>query len=176
MKITHTFLLFCNVVLFTFPAFAQDDPEFPKGFIMHAKLHNGAISNFHRGADLYVGGMQVVPQWGIVPQKLRAGLIAGAFYVNKQLDGQFGPTLSYKLKTFSADPFGSAANLHFSADHLWGTNKQKLVGGGIHLDLLNKLLLGITVHKDYEYHTWWLQTAIGFRISKIKKSKEPFNE
>jgi hypothetical protein len=176
MKITTTYLLICCALLSAKTSRAQDDPEFPKGFVMHAKLHNGAVTNFHRGVDMYIGGFQLVPQWGIIPQKLRMGLIAGAFYNNQKFDGQFGPTISYKLKTFNADPFGSAANLHITADHIWGTNEQKLAGAGIHLDLLNKLVLGVTVHKDYEYKTWWLQTAVGLRISKIKKSKEIFNE
>jgi len=99
----------------------------------------------------------------------------GGFYAAKKIDAQFGPTLSYKLKTFNANPFGSAANLHVSVDHIWGTDKQKLIGGGLHIDLLNKLVLGITAHKDYENKTWWLQTGIGIRISKIKKTPEPFN-
>ena len=155
---------------------AQNDPEFPRGFVMHAKLHNGLITNFHQGVDLYTGGLQVIPQFGVIPQKLRAGFIVGGFYANKRLDAQFGPTISVKLKTFNAGPFGSAANLHLTADHLWGTDKQKLAGGGIHVDLLNKLVLGLTAHRDYEHNTWWLQTALGIRISKVKKTKEPFNE
>ena len=154
---------------------AQDDPEFPKGFVMHAKLHNGLITNFHQGVDLYTGGLQVIPQFGLIPRKLRAGIIAGGFYANKRMDAQFGPTVSFKLKTFNAGPFGSAANLHLTADHIWGTNKQKLAGGGIHVDLLNKLVLGLTAHKDYEYNAWWIQTAIGIRINKVNKTREPFN-
>ncbi|MFT3981082.1 MAG: hypothetical protein QM687_11470 [Ferruginibacter sp.] len=157
-------------------SFSQNDPEFTQGFIMHVKLHNGAVTNFHRGADLYAAGFQVIPQLGVIENKLRIGAIAGAFYAAKQFDGQFGPTVSYKLKTFNAGAFGSAANLHLTADHIWGTDRQKLVGGGLHVDLLNKLVLGVTVHKDYEYHTWWLQTAVGLRISKVKKTPQPFNE
>ena len=155
---------------------AQSDPEFPAGFVMHAKLHNGMITNFHRGTGLYTGGLQVISLVGILPQKLRAGLIGGAFYANKRWDAQFGPTLSVKLKTFNAGPFGSAAHIHLTADHLWGTNKQNLAGGGIHVDLLNKLVLGLTAHRDYAHSTWWLQTALGIRISKLKKIKEPFND
>ncbi|RYY50335.1 MAG: hypothetical protein EOO06_04235 [Chitinophagaceae bacterium] len=175
MKLFKCLMLLYGLFAITSAA-AQNDPEFPGGFVMHAKLHNGLITNFHSGVDLYTGGVQVIPQFGIIPQKLRAGVVAGAFYANKRLDGQFGPTLSVKLKTFNAGPFGSAANLHLSADHLWGTNKQKLVGGGVHVDLLNKLVLGLTAHRDYEYNNWWLQTALGLRISKVKKTREPFNE
>ena len=134
------------------------------------------VTNFHRGADMYVGGLQLVPQVTVVPNLLRAGLVAGAFYGNKDLEGQAGPVVSLKLKTFNAGPFGSAANLHLTAEHLWGTGKQKLVGGGLHVDLLNLITLGLTAHKDYEFNNWWLQTALGFRISKKKKTVEPFNQ
>ncbi len=156
--------------------FAQKDTEFPKGFIMHAKLHNGMVTNFKTGADLYVGGIQLVPQFTVVPHKMRAGIVAGAFYSGKTLDGQFGINTSVKLKTIKALVFGSAANVNLSAEHLWGTGKQKLIGGGINLDLLNKLVLSLTTHRDYEFKTWWLQTSIGIRISKKKKMREPFNE
>lgn len=178
MKLNSTFVatILLPILCLTHSTNAQGDPEFPKGFVMHAKLHNGLITNFHRGADLYTGGLQVIPQFGIIPQKLRAGIIAGGFYANQRWDAQFGPTVSFKLKTFNAGPFGSAANLHLTADHIWGTDKQKLAGGGIHVDLLNKLVLGLTAHRDYEYHTWWIQTALGIRISKLKKTKEPFND
>lgn len=156
-------------------SFSQDDPEFPKGFIMHAKLHNGMITTFHAGADLFVGGFQLIPQFTIVPQKLRAGVIAGVFYASQQWQAAAGPTLSLKLKTINAGAFGSAANIHLTLDHLWGTRKQQMLGGGIHLDLLNKLTLGPTVHRDYKLNTWWFQFALGLRISKKEKVTEPFN-
>ena len=170
------YLFYISFNLFFISCLAQTDTEFPPGFIMHAKLHNGMITDFHRGADLYVGGFQLIPQVTLVPGKLRAGVVAGGFYGGKIVEGQFGPTISVKLKTFNAGPFGSAANLHLTGDHIWGTGKQKLAGGGIHVDLLNKLVLGLTAHRDYEFNTWWLQSALGLRLSKIKKTKEPFNE
>jgi hypothetical protein len=156
--------------------FAQKDTEYPKGFIMHTKLHNGMVTNFKSGADLYVGGIQLVPQFTVVENKMRAGVVAGVFYSGKALEGQFGVSTFVKLKTLKALVFGSAANVNLSAEHLWGTGKQKLIGGGINLELLNLLVLSLTTHRDYEYKTWWLQTSIGIRISKKKKMREPFNE
>jgi hypothetical protein len=155
--------------------FAQDS-EFPKGFVMYLKLHNGMATNFTAAPDLYVGGIQVVPQFTIIEHKLRAGIIAGGMYSFKKLQGQFGPTINVKLKTLNASVFGSAGNINLSLDHLWGTGKEKLIGGGIHVDLLNKILLGITTHREYNFNTWWFQTSLGIRISKKKKVKEPFNE
>jgi hypothetical protein len=169
-------LLFCSCYFFMQHCFAQKDTEFPKGFIMHAKLHNGMVTNFKAGADLYVGGVQLVPQFTVVKNKMRAGIVAGAFYSGKILEGQFGINTAVKLKTIKALVFGSAANVNLSAEHLWGTGKQKLIGGGINLDLLNLLVLSLTTHRDYEFKTWWLQTSIGIRISKKKKMREPFNE
>jgi hypothetical protein len=169
-------IFFCIYYFFVQHCFAQKDTEFPKGFIMHAKLHNGMVTNFKAGADFYVGGIQLVPQLTVLENKLRAGFVVGAFYSGKKLDGQFGINTSVKLKTIKALVFGSAANVNLSAEHLWGTGKQKLIGGGINLDLLNKLVLSLTTHRDYEFKTWWLQTSFGIRISKKKKMREPFNE
>jgi hypothetical protein len=173
-SITVLILIVC--MFFMQDSFAQKDTEYPKGFIMHAKLHNGMVTNFKSGADLYVGGIQLVPQFTVVENKMRAGVVAGAFYSGKVLEGQFGVSTSVKLKTLKALVFGSAANVNLSAEHLWGTGKQKLIGGAINLELLNLLVLSLTTHRDYEYKTWWLQASIGIRISKKKKMREPFNE
>ncbi len=168
-------ILFC-CVFFVQHCFAQNDTEFPKGFIMHAKLHNGMVTDFKAGADLYVGGIQLVPQFTVVEHKLRAGLVAGAFYSSKIVEGQFGINTAVKLTTINALVFGGAANINLSAEHLWGTGKQKLIGGGINVDVLNKIVLALTMHKDYEFKTWWLQTSLGIRVSKKKKLKASFNE
>lgn len=163
--------------LFSFQLSAQDqDPEFPKEFIMHLKLHNGMVTNFRgRAPDIYAGGIQLVPQYTIVKNLLRGGAIIDGFYSSKKFQAAFGPTLSIKLKTLHAKPFGSAGNIHINIDHLWGTEKQRLLGGGINADIGNKLVLGLTVHRDYNLNTWWLQNTLGLRISKLKKIKEPFN-
>ena len=166
------FFLFCTTSMHSF----GQDSEFPKGFIMYAKLHNGVSSNFTSAQDLYVCGIQLVPQITVLEHKVRAGIIAGAMYTTKKIEAQFGPTIHVKLKTINASVFGSAGNVNVSFDHLWGTGKQKLIGGGIHVDLLNKILLGFTAHREYTFNSLWLQTTLGIRISKKKKVKEPFNE
>jgi hypothetical protein len=167
--------IFCISSFFMQHCFAQDT-EFPKGFIMHAKLHNGMITDFKQGADLYVGGIQLIPQYTVVKNKMRAGIVAGAFYAGKIVEGQFGVNTSVKLKSINALVFGGAANINLSAEHLWGTGKQKLVGGGVNVDVLNKIVLALTMHRDYEFKTWWLQTSLGIRVSKKKKLKASFNE
>lgn len=155
--------------------FAQaQDPEFPKKeFIMHLKMHSGMVTNFKSAPDLFVGGLQLVPQFTIVENHLRGGIIAGGFYTNKKLEGLIGPTVSLKLKTFALKSFGSGGNVNLSLDHLWGTGKQHLFGGGLNLDLLNFIVIGASVHRDYNLNNWWLQGNVGFRISKVKKIPHP---
>ena len=153
---------------------AQTDTEFPKGFIMYAKLHNGMITDFTSNPDLYVGGVQLAPQLTVVPHLLRAGAILGSFYADKKIQGEFGPSLSVKIKSFHSKlegaPVGSLANLNLIIDHLWGTCKQRLLGGGIMLDTGNVITFGITAHRDYMQNNWWFQSEIGIRISKKHKN------
>lgn len=176
MTILHQVLKrYCFTILFLGFALyspAQTDTEFPKGFIMYAKLHNCMTTNFTSAPDLYVGGLQLAPQYTVVPHLLRAGVIAGGFYGNKKIQGEFGPSLSFKLKTFNANlqgaRVGSLGNLNLLVDHLWGTGKQRLVGGGLILDAGNLLTFGVTAHRDYNLNNWWFQSELAIRISKKK--------
>lgn len=168
----RTIFFILLLIRFSFCGYAQTDTEFPKEFIMHAKLHNGMVTSFHRLPDLYVGGIQLVPQYTFIIHKLRGGLIGDVYYTGKKVQAAIGPTISLKLTTFKAGMFGSAGNLHLNIDHLWGTNKERLLGGGINADLGNKLLIALTAHRDYQRNTWWLQHSIGIRISKLRKPKD----
>ena len=169
MKTAFSILL---LTCFSFCGYAQTDTEFPNEFIMHAKLHNGMVTTFRQLPDLYVGGIQLVPQYTLITHKLRGGFIGDVYYTGKKVQAAFGPTVSLKLKTFKLPPFGSAGNLHLNFDHLWGTNKERLLGGGINADLGNKILIALTIHRDYNRNTWWLQNSIGIRISKLSKPKD----
>jgi hypothetical protein len=170
MKILLPILcLLCSTLVAT-----AQDPEFPKNeFIMHLRLHNGMVTDFHSAPDLYVGGLQLVPQWTVVENLLRVGVVAGGFYTNKKLQGLVGPTVSIKLKTFSLKGFGSGGNINLSLDHWWGTDQQRLLGGAINVDLLNFFVPGISVHRDYNLNTWWIQGTVAFRISKVKQISHP---
>lgn len=163
------------LLLLTIKTSAQDDPEFPKGFIMYVKLNNGLVTEFNSNPDLYTGGIQLIPAFTVVEHKLRAGAIFGIFYTDKKLQVAGGPVLSLKLKTFNAKPFGSAGNINFTLEHLWGSGDQRLFGGGLNIDLLNKIVIGISAHRDYNLNAWWFQNGVALRISKKKKVVEPFN-
>jgi len=170
------FLLLSFIIASSFRLAAQSDPEFPKEFIMHLKLHNGMVTNFNsRSPDVYVGGVQLVPQYTLIAHKLRGGIIADMFYTGKKFQAAFGPTVSLKLKTIHAGPLGSAANIHMNFDYLFGTEKERLVGGGINADVLNWVVIGLSAHRDYNLNTWWFQNTVGIRISKLKKKKGVFD-
>jgi hypothetical protein len=163
------------LLLLTMQLSAQNDPEFPKGFVTYLKLTNGMVTQFNSYPDLYTGGLHILPEFTVVEHKLRVGANVGAFYTDKKLQGAAGPLLSLKLKTFQAKAFGSAGNINLTVEHLWGTNKQQLIGVGFNVDLLNKIVIGIFAHRDYHLNTWWFQNGVAFRISKTKKIVEPFN-
>lgn len=150
------------------------DTEFPEGFILYGRLHSGMVTNFHSSPDLFVGGIQVVPQVAVVPHLLRAGVVAGTFFTNSKMQGEFGPLVAVKLKTFFVNlqgtRAGSLGNLQLQLDHLWGTGRQRLMGGGIIFDAGNLITAGMTGHRDYRLKTWWFHTQIGVRISKKKKN------
>lgn len=155
---------------------AQDDPEFPKGFIMYLKLNNGLVTQFNSSPDLYTGGIQLIPEFTVVEHRLRAGAVAGVFYTDKKVQVAAGPIFSLKLKTFNVKPFGSAGNINLTVEHLWGSGEQRLFGGGFNVDLLNKIVIGISAHRDYNLNAWWFQNGVALRISKKKKTVEPFNQ
>lgn len=166
MRLIYVLILMISA----FAAQAQNDPEYPKEFIMHLRLHNGMITNFHQSPDAYTGGLQIVPQYTVVPHLLRAGLIGDVFYAGKKLQLGVGPTISIKLKTLKAKPFGSVGNISLNLEHIWATEKEKLAGGGLTLDLANKIIIGLSAHRDYAFNTWWFQNTLAFRISKVKKT------
>jgi len=167
-------LLLAGLLLCACCAIMAQDPEFPKNeFIMHVKLHNGMVTNFKSMPDLYVGGIQLVPQYTVIANRLRLGIIADAFYTDKKVQAAAGPTLSFKLATINVKKFGSGGNINLSLDQLWGTGHQRLFGGGINIDLLNFIVAGISMHRDYYLNSWWIQGNFGFRISKVRQTPHP---
>lgn len=155
---------------------AQSDTEFPKGFIMYAEWHSGMITDFSSAPDLFAGGLRLAPQVTIIPNRVRAGILAGGFYAQNKIQGEAGPSVSVKLKSFNAAlkgaGIGSVGNLNLRAEHLWGSGKQRLLGGGVFLDLGNLFAAGLTAHRDYKQQTWWFESVIGIRISDKHKNPE----
>jgi hypothetical protein len=161
--------LACCCVLLYLAVQAQKDPEFPKGWVLYMEVQQGLATNFTYSPDLYTGGLQLSPQVTIIEQKLRIGADAGLVYTNKQFSGTFGPKVTYKITTLNVKEFGSILNLQLEAAHLWGTNKQKLIGGAVKAEIGQLLLTGLTVYREYQFNYWWFQWGFGFNLAHKKK-------
>ena len=148
--------------------------EFPKEFILHAKLGSGAIAT-PRFSELFVASLDLRPQYTLVKNRLRGGLAAGGFYTGRKVHAMYGPTVSLKLTEFKGGYFGSLGNVHLNVDHLWTSDHRRLFGGGVNLDLLNKLVIGFSGLRDYRNNNWWWTTSIALRLSGAKKPVETFS-
>ncbi len=166
------------IVCFTTTAFAQKktDTEFRKGYILLLKINNAVVTNFHSAPDLYAGGLALNPQFVVAEHVLRLGANAGFVYTNKKLSGIFGPMLALKIKNFDLKNLAGLANLQLIAEANWGTDKQQMAGGGLALEVLQKAQLSFTVQRDYNLNSWWLQTHIGIKLNKKKKTTPIFNQ
>lgn len=164
-------LLCCSLCCLLFAiGNAQKDTEFPKGAVMYLESHHGLATNFkHYSPDLFVGYLSLTPQVTVVPQHLRLGATAGLLFNNKRFDGLFGANAVLKLKTLDVKPMGSLLNLQLKVEHLWGTNKQKLIGGGLNAEIGEIVLIGLSLHRDYGLNYWWFQGGLGFNLLHKKK-------
>lgn len=155
------------------PAQAQD---MPKGFDVTAELGQG----FHhpRGEDaLYLATLQVVPQVTVVPGRLRAGLVLGAFYPGTHLGGLAGGRAT--LKVLQGPPFLLAGSFHVNLQGeylpaVWtGANTwRQWVGGGIGLETSNLLSLAIRVHRDFRTPATYGQLVVAVNL-RYKRTLPP---
>lgn len=167
---------FFSFLIFLAGQLQAQDTQFPKGWEIQLKLTNGVVTNFHSNTpDIYTGASGLSTQYAVVPHKLRLGATAMAAYSNKNLFGLFGPSAAWKLKSLETKLFG-IGNIHLLAEHLWGTKKQRLIGGGPYIELGHTLLIGITAHRDYNLNGWWFQSAIAIRLNKRKTDQQEFNQ
>lgn len=169
-------ILFCPFLLLLASQLQAQDTQFPRGWEIPLKLTNGMVTNFHRNApDRYAGALGLSPQYAVVPHQLRLGVVAMAAYTDKKLIGLFGPSAAWKLKSLETKLFG-IGNIHLQAEHLWGTKKQHLIGGGPYIELGHTLLIGITAHRDYKLNSWWFQSAVAIHLNKRKTDQQEFNQ
>ena len=167
MKRVFCLLIFLYIFLYTN---AQNDPEFPRGWVMYIEAEQGA-SAFRGSPALYLANLQLSTQATVIPRYLRVGAVSGLSYTNKKLSSVFGPRLSMKIKTFGVGQ-GSLFNLQLQLEHLWGTNKQKLFGGGLLVEAIQMFSVSLTAHRDYYFHAWRFQAGAGYNLFH-KKRKSP---
>ena len=149
---------------------AQTDPEFPKGTVIYLSVQQGKSTSFDLSPDLWVGGIAFSPQYTVVPKHLRIGAVAEYVYTDKHSSGLFGPRLALKLKTIRTEPLGSLLNFQLQTDLLWGTRKQRLVGGGFAVEIFQLLTFNLTTHRDYVFSRWWFRAGIGVNLLHKRKS------
>jgi hypothetical protein len=152
-------------------ATAQKDPEFPKGCVMYLESQLGTTTRFNTSPDLFLSTLRLSPQVTLVPGYLRLGGTAAAVFNNKKADGTFGPNLVIKLATLNVKPLGSLLNVQLQLEHLWGTDKQKLLGGLLHVELGQLMVIGLSMHRDYGLNDWWFQGGIGYNLLRKKNKK-----
>lgn len=117
--------------------------------------------------------MQFRPQYTVVPDLLRIGATAGLIYSATHVDGLLGPSVALKISTFSVDPFGSIANIQVQADYWWSTRNRQYLGGGPKVELGALLMIGLTVHRDFEDNAWLFQATAGFNLFHQKRKPGP---
>ena len=158
---------------FSFCAFAQQPPtEFEKGMVLNLELLQG-FTKAKSAPELYLADLRLSPQWTIAPGVLRAGVTGGVFYSSSNISGFAGPNLALNLKTVNAGQMGSLLNLQLVLEHLWGTDKQRLLGGGFRTEIGKKLLLSILTHRDYHLNYWNLEFGVGINFLRRKRDNGP---
>ncbi|MBZ4188808.1 hypothetical protein [Niabella beijingensis] len=168
------------LVLFFFSSAAAQTKqvtEFTRGGILLVKLNNGFTTGFRSVTpDLYTGGLALSPQITVVVNRLRLGANAGMVYNNKRISGLFGPAAALKLADLRTQkPMALAfGNIQLLAEANWGTHRQRMAGGGIGLELLQKIQIGITAQRDYHLNQWWFQSFIAYQFNKTRKVQPQF--
>src|SRR5919205_2683599 len=103
-KIFYLVLLFLSCL----KLYAQDDFEFPKGWVLNLENFQGATTQFNNTPDLYLTELRLSPQYTVVPTLLRVGGSAGVVFNNKVLSGLFGANLTFKIKTVNVKNFNAS--------------------------------------------------------------------
>ena len=136
---------------------------------MYLEAQQGMSTTFDNAPDLYLFSLGISPEATIVPGHLRLGARAALLYAYKDISAVVGPKLAWKLKTFNLGQFGSLFNLQLQLEHLWGSDNQRLVGGGPVIEAGQILSFSLTAHRDYHFNYWWFRTGIGFNLLHKKK-------
>lgn len=154
---------------------SQGQTEFTKGWMLHVNARQGLTTRLTRGTEGYTGSLSLIPCYTMIPGSLRLGLSVGLRYHGQQVQAVSGPVLNLLLKTWHAGVFGSAANLHLVTEHLWAGKQHQAIGGGLRMELLQRIVLGPTVHRDYTHPEWWFQLETSYRLLRTRRKTESFN-
>jgi hypothetical protein len=152
-------------------------PEFPAGWRFPVTLSQGFVGK----GEFYAGSATIAALYTVVPGSLRAGAVAGPALVVGQLRGMGGVHLAWRVKTFNTS-LGSWGNGQLVAEHLWLTNEQALLGGGVVVEAGELVLVGLKGYWSYQpqsdRHPGWFQFSMGLNVFKKKptvESNDPFS-
>jgi hypothetical protein len=163
MKPVFLWLLLLGAAL---PARAQSGLEFKKGWVFPFELGQGFIKAANT-SELYLVSLQLAPQYTIVPGRLRLGVVAGAVYAGR-LDALAGPRVSVKLLEGSQLLSASLYNAQLFGDVQFGTNGQRLVGGGVALEGGQLVRLSLQLQRDLDGGTTWFRTGLAVNLWRNK--------
>lgn len=150
--------------------YSQQPPmEFDKGMVLNLELLQG-FTKTKGTPELYLADLRLSPQWTVAPGVLRAGVTGGVFYNSSNVSAFGGPNLALNLKTVTAGEMGSLLNIQLVAEHLWGSDKQRLLGGGFRAEIGKKLLLSVLTHRDYKLNYWNVEFGVGINFLRKKVS------
>lgn len=157
-------ILLAGVVLGPVAAGAQDIPQ---GFDLLAELGQG-FSRPQGGPTLYLATAQLVPQWTLVENRLRAGLVLGGLYPGTEVGGLAGGRLT--LKVLNGPPFMLAGSFHVTLQGEYlpvvrtGEVWRQWVRGGVGIETSNFLGLSFRVHRDFETPATYGQMAVAYNL------------
>lgn len=151
------------------PPVARAQVEDYQEFSKRAVLPLEAAMGFSSRESQALFSAQISPQATVVLHRLRVGGTLGAAYTDDRWVAYAGPKAALRLHDFKIKigslPDGiGLANLHLFAEHLWGGDRVRLLGGGLTLEILQSASLTLKVHRDYGHQSTWGQLGIGYHF------------
>jgi len=167
--------LWLTVLLFGLRIHHANAQEFPRGWVFPVELGQG-FRALPLADPLYLASLNFAPSYTLVEGRLRIGGNMSAFYTSRRLDGGVGPRLAYNFYDKGEVLKSSIYNLQLFAEHLWGFRQQRLLGGGVALEIGQLAIVSLRAYREYDgQQAWWFQTTLGINLFKKKKSDDPFN-
>jgi hypothetical protein len=171
--------IYTSLLLFSLSVRYSYAQEFPKGWVLPVELGQG-LRALPLSDPLYLASLNIAPAYTLIEGRLRFGGNLGVFYTSRRLDGLAGPRLAYNLYDKGQILNSSLYNVQLFGEHLWGFHQQKLLGGGVALEVGQQAVISLRAYRQYvggasATQAWWFQTTVGINLFRKKKSDDPFN-
>ena len=142
--------------------------DMPKGLALMVEAGQG-FRHQASSDDRYLATLQLVPQFTVVPGRLRAGLVLGGFYPGTGLGALAGGRLTVRVAQGPPLLLASSFQVHLLAEYLPvvrpgdGTRRQ-WVGGGIGIETSDLLSLAVKLHRDFQSPATYGQLAVALNL------------